>query len=804
MWQHYSSIDMTDDDESQPTPAAAVVNPNNDDPQPTASDVCPPPPSQEIEERERDAEGLLLEYDVVVCGTGLVQSILASALARAGRTVLHVDAADFYGELDGVWTPSIIEELRGNKRSETSETRTSRAAISRASDNITVDKDSNDIPLDPAGGLASLQWHSQKATKWLGISVGTPVQTPYGSGTVLSISRETVVVELKNWNPTTSTSSSPPTVSVGLSSSTLDKVDVHDPMALEQYLATHERITSTASLDVQQLLRQDQERWMGLDATPALVLASGRAVEGMLASGGVADYLEFKAIQGLWYWQDDNHALARVPCSKNDVFTTTLLKPMDKRRLMKFLQMAMDYATKRAVAGEVEKEALETTDTNSNTSEATPTAEDENSDVTSLNERHLNQGRSLARPQNKAVATDELEVLQRCMDEGDDNEDAPPMTFDAFLDRQYKLSLPLRELVRYALAWETQPESIPLKAGMATLCKHLQALGRYGSTAFLIPMYGSGELSQSFCRSAAVFGATYLLRRAPLAIRINLEEEDVGQNRRVRGVVLARAPDDGGLQEGKLVRCSHVIVPSNSITASGAIQTGKPKLRTLRRISILKGRVIPSDTGEQRHVIFIPPKALCDNTHVIHGILLDESVCVAPIGCSLLHLTTTVMENSNDDKPENDVAWIALLERAQQSILKSHDAMTKDMVEVYHVCFSHQCFNEAPPPKDSSVTPAGLHICHHTGQAFTADVAFEEAEQIFVELCPGMEFLGLATSMGQEVNDRAAERRYGEDNEKFMLDSALGMIRQEIKEVTTAAAEAEEVGEKRTDKEDEA
>ena len=32
-------------------------------------------------------------------------------------------------------------------------------------------------------------------------------------------------------------------------------------------------------------------------------------------------------------------------------------------------------------------------------------------------------------------------------------------------------------------------------------------------------MYGSGELSQAFCRSAAVYGATYLLRRAPVQIQ---------------------------------------------------------------------------------------------------------------------------------------------------------------------------------------------------------------------------------------------------------------------------------------------
>jgi hypothetical protein len=58
----------------------------------------------------RDDEGLLLDYDVVLCGTGLVQSILASALARAGKTVLHCDASDYYGELDAVWTLPYLQQ----------------------------------------------------------------------------------------------------------------------------------------------------------------------------------------------------------------------------------------------------------------------------------------------------------------------------------------------------------------------------------------------------------------------------------------------------------------------------------------------------------------------------------------------------------------------------------------------------------------------------------------------------------------------------------------------------------------------
>ena len=36
-------------------------------------------------------------FDVVVVGTGLTESLLAAAAARAGKSVLHLDTNAFYG-----------------------------------------------------------------------------------------------------------------------------------------------------------------------------------------------------------------------------------------------------------------------------------------------------------------------------------------------------------------------------------------------------------------------------------------------------------------------------------------------------------------------------------------------------------------------------------------------------------------------------------------------------------------------------------------------------------------------------------
>jgi RAB protein geranylgeranyltransferase component A len=735
----------------------APTNDNNDESQPSLPDDEPP----------RDDEGLLWKYDVVLCGTGLVQSILASALTRAGKTVLHCDGADSYGEMDAVWTFGMIDDMMKEANG--------RSAVPPVEEDFSCISSETMWRLSPKGGMASLEFHSQHTTKYLGIQQGTEVKSPYGAAIVRSIQRLpsprqiSLQLELKDWKLANKIS---PIVYINFT--TNDDALEHDPARLEEYLDTHSQICSTKSKQGQHLLTQ--QRFFALDATPACVLASGQAVMGMLASN-VADYLEFKSVEGL-YWLEHSETtrttttssqgtfeLSRVPCSKNDVFGTRLLQPMDKRRLMKFIQVSMDYATKMAVAEELQDAVVED-----------PVLPE--SEVQSLNERHLNQGRSLARPQNKAVATNELQILEQAIESGD-------LTFEEFLTQHYKLSPKLRSIVRYALAWETKDSSTSLAQGMSMLRQHLQALGRYGTTAFLVPMYGSGELSQAFCRSAAVFGATYLLRRAPLAIQHNADKT-------VTGILISgdKTDDDSAAfmakrnVENKVVKCDHVVVPNN-VLLDEDMSTGKCERRIVRRLTILLGKVIPSENGEQRHIIFIPPNAI-GNSYAIHAVLLDFSARAAPNECTLLHLTTTVPATrctSNIAADSEDFA--AVLQRAQDAILSSKRQGAGDVSaggndkehylakELYHVSFSHACPENETSTHSSGL--GGLHVCSHMGQSLTADVAFQEAQRLFSTICPGMEFLGLANTFDEAIRARAEEKRY-DDDEKTMLESALGMI----------------------------
>jgi Rab proteins geranylgeranyltransferase component A len=636
-----------------------------------------------VDEPSKCEEGLLLEYDVILCGTGLVQSILASSLARAGKSILHVDARDFYGETDGVLTLPFIQ---------------SGHLWSKETVQEEIREMNSSIPLN----VPSLTLHSTSQLDNVPVLVGTEVETPYGRGHVISLpSKESnkISILLDKW---TSANGNSPHLHIGLPDTPMD-----DFLA---YLVK-QSIQPTILKRAQNILKS-QSRSFAMDLSPNLIFASGVATHSFLTSG-VAEYLEFKSVEGLLWFQDGQ--LSRVPCSKGDVFSSKLLKPMEKRRLMKFLQVVMDYGVNQQF-----------TQMPSEEDESTSTVKE--ASVQSLNERTLNQGRSLSRPQNKAVSTTDLEDLMKEIENGN-------RTLQSYLENKHKLSHHLIDLVRYALALENNIELISLEEGMKNLCKHLQGLGKYGTTAFLTPLYGSGEFSQAFCRSAAVHGGTYLLRRQPRDIL-------VGDDGNVSGIVLM----DNDNNTLKTIKCKHVVTSRASLPVTS-------KQFILRRISIFLGRVV-NDATEQRHVILIPPESKnVGNSNVIHGLALDWYSRIAAPETTVLHLSTTV---SNLDD-------VSFLDRAAESM------MPVGSTEIYHVTFSHVS------PTSTFQTTLGLHICPASAQRLVADTAFGDAKVIFENVCQNVDFLALS----KEMNTAVQERQMGhndDDDERMLLESAVGMI----------------------------
>ncbi|KAF9452027.1 FAD/NAD(P)-binding domain-containing protein [Macrolepiota fuliginosa MF-IS2] len=92
------------------------------------------------------------------------------------------------------------------------------------------------------------------------------------------------------------------------------------------------------------------------------------------------------------------------------------------------------------------------------------------------------------------------------------------MPFTKFLETVFSLSEELISVITYALAYSSKPTD-PTKLVLPRIQRYLRSVGRYGPSPFLVGHYGGvGEISQGFCRAAAVNGAVYILGRNVVSI----------------------------------------------------------------------------------------------------------------------------------------------------------------------------------------------------------------------------------------------------------------------------------------------
>ncbi|KAL9191139.1 hypothetical protein ACHAXT_000845 [Thalassiosira profunda] len=741
-------------------------------------------------------------YDVIICGTDLTQSILSSALSRAGKKVLHCDGNEWYGGFDAV--------LYGGSTLDVFVEGCAQDQEGDGAGDEEVDGGEDSIRLLPRRKYGDLRLHSRS---FVSASQEAEDETTKEDGTESSPPDN----DLGNLSIADATANEGSDVSESATGDT----DMEGKAA--------DASSSTAA----QPTINPLEHGFCFDVTPHLLYASGDAVEGLVKSG-VADYLEFKTLIGLYLLMEEEKsssrggrrrptrksstekgngknykveggaddaklALYRVPCSKGDVFKSKLLSPVDKRRLMKFLQLITDYGMASQLgegmqtsedpdneSGEAKAAENNDGDKGSSTVADTTTVASGEDAIQSINEHYLHRGRALSRPQNKATpSTSEMDALVRCV--------RGNVSFSDFLANVPKLPERLSAVVVYALALApighldnssagevsnavSRVKQYSTKDGVDDLVRHLTALGRFGDTAFLVPMYSSGELSQAFCRSGAVYGSTYMLRRSPLAVSL-------GKDAQVTGVVLSGEEHIGGTLDAdtddvsdKQLPCTHVIVPSTMVPPPKKCTTTLG--RTFRRISILQGKLVTgqdqsnSNQGsdrEQRHAIIIPPGTL-GNKSAIHGVSVDDSDFVAPPGrdCTVLHLTTS--SQKDDTTPADE--FVDSLSKAVELLIASQPEVDGDVPvkECHHISFSFGSYST--DAYEAGGTP-GLHICQRDAQSLTCDSAFREAERIFRDICPDSDFLALA----KKVEDKIVYRdEHDSDDEKMVLESACNMI----------------------------
>ncbi|KAL0116105.1 hypothetical protein PUN28_011162 [Cardiocondyla obscurior] len=234
-------------------------------------------------------DDLPTEYDVVVVGTGMTESIVAAAASRIGKRVLHLDSNEYYG---GLWATFNFDGLQ---------------------------KWIEDLKLVKSNPTRNPNVDLKKDEKFLKAS--DQYSTVENIGEIWYISNDADLPDVSSKDTQTESSGDCATVE-GAEKTDQDKADKKENV--KQW-----------SID---RIKKEYRRF-NIDLAPKLLFARGELVE-LLISSNIARYAEFRAVSRVATFMDGK--LTQVPCSRADVFANKTVSVVEKRMLMQLLTSCME------------------------------------------------------------------------------------------------------------------------------------------------------------------------------------------------------------------------------------------------------------------------------------------------------------------------------------------------------------------------------------------------------------------------------------------------------------------------------
>ncbi|XP_041252553.1 rab proteins geranylgeranyltransferase component A 1 [Onychostruthus taczanowskii] len=626
------------------------------------------------------ADNLPTEFDVVVVGTGLPESIIAAACARSGQRVLHVDSRNYYGgnwasfSFSGLlswikdnqqktdlsdecedWRKLILEDEEAIPLSSKDKT------IQHVEDFCFGDQDSAEgveeagaLPKLPVFGAPAAQGESPAPEKENPAAEGIPLgsqESPAAEGDSPGLQKENPAVESPGEEPQSPEAEQAPSSEAaraaagagagaapgsGAAPSTAAGDSAPQPAEVET-APSENAAQEPKKVTYSQIVREG--RRFNIDLVSKLLYSRGLLID-LLIKSNVSRYAEFKNATRVLAFREGK--VEQVPCSRADVFNSRQLTMVEKRMLMKFLTFCLDY------------------------------------------EQHP--------------------------EEYQDHENS---TFAQFLQTR-KLTPSLQHFILHSIAMVSETESSTLEGLQATK-KFLQCLGRYGNTPFLFPLYGQGEIPQCFCRLCAVFGGIYCLRHA------------------VRCLVLDRA--SGRCKAivdhfGQRISANYFIVEDSYLSESTCTNVCYRQIS--RAVLITDQSVLNTDSEQQVSLLTVPP--LEPGRAAVCVIELCSSTMTCMKDTYLVHLTCPSTKTAREDlEPVVQKLFNLTTEKETEN-----EELEKPRV-LWAVYFN---MRDSSGVEKSSYAglPSNVYVCSGPDSALGNDCAVKQAETIFREMFPAEEF----------------------------------------------------------------
>ncbi|XP_022145300.1 rab escort protein 1 [Momordica charantia] len=340
---------------------------------------------------------------------------------------------------------------------------------------------------------------------------------------------------------------------------------------------------------------QEHSRKFNVDlAGPRVLFCADKCIDAVLKAG-VNQYLEFKSIDAS-YLCDENGNLANVPGSRAAIFKDKSLSLTEKNQLMRFFKLVQQHLD--------------------------PAADN----------------------QNSKISNEDLE--------------------SPFVEFLKKLRLPqkMKSMILYGISLadydqndtEVGKNRILTKEGIGRLALYHTSIGRFQNAhgALLYPIYGQGELSQAFCRRAAVKGCLYVLRMPVVA----LLKDKISEN--YKGVRLASGQD---IFSHQLVLDPCFMVPpplTFSLESLQGVSLRDVNSKVARGICITKHSLV---LDVKNSLLVYPPRTLFpEQVSSVRVLQIGGNLAVCPEDMFVIYIST-LCGNANQGKETLRAAIAAIM-----------------------------------------------------------------------------------------------------------------------------------------------
>ncbi|CAL8281287.1 unnamed protein product [Arctogadus glacialis] len=261
------------------------------------------------------SEQLPSEFDVVILGTGLVESVVAAACSRVGQRVLHLDRRSYYA---GKWASftfnGLLSWIEEQSKITTSEEHDWSSQLEDGEDLI-------GLTTGDVSQVTNLQVFNYTSEE--------EEQVPSSP-----LEEEAKEDEEEDEGGADQTPAGETQEEGAPSSESEVKEEINTPAQKSQPEKSKKRLTYA------ELLKEG--RRFNIDLVSKLLYSRGALID-LLIKSNVSRYAEFKNVTRILTCRHGN--IEQVPCSRSDVFSSKLLSVVEKRMLMRFLTSCLDQDT---------------------------------------------------------------------------------------------------------------------------------------------------------------------------------------------------------------------------------------------------------------------------------------------------------------------------------------------------------------------------------------------------------------------------------------------------------------------------